>query len=70
MVYSNQQAYYDAITSSTAAGESTPFIEFMLGEILATLSRGALETSGIGIEYVPIKVPGIFPDNIPNISIF
>lgn len=39
MVYSNQQAYYDAITASTAAGESTPFIEFMLGEILATLEK-------------------------------
>ena len=38
MVYSNQQAYYDAIAASTAAGESTPFIEFMLGEILTTLT--------------------------------
>lgn len=38
MVFSNQQAYYDAITASTAAGESTPFIEFMLGEILTTLT--------------------------------
>lgn len=39
MVYSNQQAYYEAITASTAAGESTPFIEFMLGEILAALEK-------------------------------
>lgn len=38
MVFSNQQAYYDAITTSTSIGESTPFIEFMLGEILATLT--------------------------------
>ena len=38
MVFSNQQAYYDAITAATAAGESTPFIEFMLGEILAALT--------------------------------
>lgn len=37
MVFSNQQAYYDAINASTAAGESTPFIEFMLYEILSTL---------------------------------
>ena len=36
---SNQQAYYDAIAASTTAGESTPFIEFMLGEILATLEK-------------------------------
>ncbi|MBR4469124.1 MAG: Fic family protein [Bacteroidales bacterium] len=34
MVYSNQQAYYDAIALSTKQGESGPFIEFMLGEIL------------------------------------
>ena len=33
MVYSNQQAYYDAIAQSTKQGESSPFIEFMLGEI-------------------------------------
>lgn len=39
MVFSNQQAYYDAITASTTAGESTPFIEFMLGEIHATLEK-------------------------------
>lgn len=38
MVFSNQQAYYDAITASTTAGTSTPFIEFMLGEILETLA--------------------------------
>lgn len=39
MVYSNQQAYYDAIAASTTAGESTPFIAFMLGEILKTLKE-------------------------------
>ncbi len=37
MVYSNQQEYYDAIAASSAAGESSPFIIFMLGEILKTL---------------------------------
>lgn len=37
MVYSNQQEYYDAIAASTKAGNSNPFIEFMLGEILKTL---------------------------------
>jgi Fic family protein len=37
MVYSNQQAYYDAIAQSTKQGESGPFIEFMLGEILNTV---------------------------------
>ena len=39
MVYANQQAYYDAITASTKAGQSGPFIDFMLGEILKTLSN-------------------------------
>ena len=39
MVYTNQQAYYDAITQSTAQAQSGPFIEFMLGEILNTLSK-------------------------------
>lgn len=39
MVYSNQQAYYDAIAQSTKQGESGPFIEFMLGEILGTVRR-------------------------------
>lgn len=36
----------------------------MLGEILATLTRG--ETGAIygAVEYVPIKVHGIFPNNI------
>lgn len=67
MVFSNQQAYYDAITASTIAGQSTPFIEFMLGEILATLSRAEADTTCVEVEYVPIKIQGIFPNNIPNI---
>ena len=37
MVYSNQQAYYNAISQSTCKGECSPFIEFMLEEILTTL---------------------------------
>ena len=37
MVYANQQAYYDAITASTNAGQSGPFIDFMLNEIYKTL---------------------------------
>ncbi|MDD6473732.1 MAG: hypothetical protein PUF62_12010 [Bacteroidales bacterium] len=37
MVYANQQAYYNAITASTDAGESGPFIDFMLQEIYKTL---------------------------------
>ena len=38
MVYSNQQQYYDAITASTKAGQSGPFIDFMLNEIYKTLN--------------------------------
>ena len=37
MVYSNQQQYYNAISASSKAGESGPFIDFMLGEIYQTL---------------------------------
>lgn len=67
MVFANQQTYYDAFTASTGAGESTPFIEFMLGEIRATLARGESDKPNGLTEYVPIKVQGKFPNNIPNI---
>ena len=39
MVYANQQAYYNAITASTNAGQSGPFIDFMLNEIYKTLKE-------------------------------
>lgn len=39
MVYANQQAYYDAITASTNAGQSGPFIDFMLNKIYKTLKE-------------------------------
>ncbi len=67
MVYSNQQAYYEAITASTAAGESTPFIEFMLGEILAELTRNQADELICEVKFVPVKSQGKFPNNIPNI---
>lgn len=38
MVYANQQCYYDAIAESTRRGESGPFIDFMLSEILKALT--------------------------------
>lgn len=37
MVYANQAAYYDAIAESTHRTDSSPMIEFLLGEILAAL---------------------------------
>lgn len=39
MVYANQRKYYNAIAKSTKAGESTPFVEFMLQNILTTLKK-------------------------------
>jgi Fic family protein len=39
MVYSSQQKYYEAISKSTKAAESGPFIDFMLAEILKTLGN-------------------------------
>lgn len=39
MVYANQQKYYDTIATAAKAGESSPFIEFMLGNILETLKK-------------------------------
>ena len=46
MVYANQQAYYDAITASTNAGQSGPFIDFMLNEIFKTLKAHQREDLG------------------------
>ena len=45
MVYANQQEYYDAIAASNAEGQSGPFIDFMLNEILRTLQNGIKEVS-------------------------
>ena len=44
MVYDNQQQYYEAITASTNAGQSGPFIDFMLREIHKTLKAHQGET--------------------------
>ncbi len=58
MVFSNQQRYYDAIAVSTAAGQSGPFIDFMLTEIRDTLEKHK-ETE---------KVPNKVPHKVPNKS--
>lgn len=60
MVYTHQQEYYEAIAASTKAGESGPFIDFMLNEILISLK------SYIKKEEVPDKVPNKVPNNLPN----
>lgn len=43
MIYTHQQEYYETINASNSIGESTPFIEFMLTTIKASLID-ALET--------------------------
>lgn len=53
MVYANQQLYYDAITASSNAADSGPFIDFMLGEIQKALEAHKREP----IKKVPDKVP-------------
>ena len=67
MVYANQQAYYDAITASTNAGQSGPFIDFMLNEILRTLKahQGEPLSDKVPSE-VPNQVPNQFPNQVPN----
>lgn len=47
MVYANQQQYYDAITASSKAGQTGPFIDFMLGEIYKTLKEHQGEPIGV-----------------------
>jgi predicted HTH transcriptional regulator len=37
LVYANQQEYYNAINASSSAGDSSIFVEFMLGKILGAL---------------------------------
>ena len=39
MVYSSQEGYYKAIEQSSARSDCSPFIDFMLGEILQTLQQ-------------------------------
>ena len=70
MVYSNQQQYYDAITASTKAGESGPFIDFMLCEILKTLKehQGEPETTQKTTEKTTQKMLKIMESN-PSVTI-
>lgn len=56
MVYTHQQEYYDAIAASTKAGESGPFIDFMLNEILISLKNHIIK------EEVPNKIPNKVPN--------
>ena len=50
IIREHQQAYYDALEQSNNAGESTPFIAFILGVILESLNN----------------VPKDVPENVPK----
>lgn len=65
MVYANQTAYYEAIAASTAAGQSGPFINFMLNKILKALRQGIKENMS---QEVPNKIPNKVPNKVPNKS--
>lgn len=60
----HQQQYYDAITASSNAANSGPFIDFMLGEILKTLEAH----KGNLIQVVPNKVPNKLLEAFPEIQ--
>ena len=47
LVHAHQGAYYRAIRASSAAGESTPFIAFMLQMIRAALEPGVLSDQAV-----------------------
>ena len=63
MVYANQQQYYDAITASSNAGQSGPFIDFMLNEIYKTLKEHQGEPLS---DRQPDKVPNKVPNKVPD----
>ena len=62
MVFSNQQAYYNAITTSTQAADSGAFIDFMLSEILETLKNHQGEELNEVHDKILDKVHDKYPD--------
>ena len=62
MVYANQQQYYDAITASNNAANSSAFIDFMLGEILKTLETHKKDYKPTVPNKVPNKLLQAFPE--------
>ena len=68
MVHANQQQYYNAITASSNAANSGPFIDFMLGEILKTLEAHKGEPMGNIPNKVPNKVPNKLYEAFPEIQ--
>lgn len=64
MVYANQHQYYDAITASSNAADSGPFIDFMLGEIQKNLEAHKREP----IKNVPNKIPNKLLQAFPEMQ--
>lgn len=48
LVFAHQQAYYDALSASSARADCSPFIDFMLQSILDTLQQHASQSSHVG----------------------
>lgn len=68
MVYANQQSYYEAINRSSDLGDSGPFIDFMLEEILNALvghqGKSNAEIMGErGLNYIHERVLGCLRAN-------
>ena len=63
LVYANQQLYYEAIASSTRQADCSPFIDFMLNEILNALKKYQGEPL---VADVPNKVPDKVPNKVPD----
>lgn len=69
MVYSNQQQYYNAISASSKAGESGPFINFMLSEIYKTLkSHQGEPLQGKVVDKVADKIADKITGKVTNKS--
>ena len=49
LIEKNQQKYYDSLEKSDRAGDSTPFIEFMLSIILDSIREFDTETKGVTV---------------------
>lgn len=71
MVYAHQDEYYKAIANSTKEGQSGPFIDFMLNEILISLRNYVNDQVSDKLPYklpykLPNKLPNKLPDKLPN----
>ena len=63
LIYANQQLYYEAIESSTQQADSSPFIDFMLNEILNALKKYQGEPLMTDVpDKVPDKLKSLHPE--------